>query len=95
MQNDPKVFVIDDQSLIATTLTMVLRESGYEVYSFALAEEALRAAELSRPEILISDVFMSGISGADLTFRVRSVCPECKVLLFSEHAPTSDMLREA
>jgi DNA-binding response OmpR family regulator len=44
------------------------------------------------PELLISDVFLPGMSGIDLAIMVRRVFPDCKVLLFSGHASTNDLL---
>jgi len=45
--------------------------------------------------MLISDVIMGGLSGVDAAIRIREVLPQVKILLFSGHAATSDLLEGA
>jgi CheY-like chemotaxis protein len=44
---------------------------------------------------LISDVIMPGMNGIDLAIRIKSKCPNCKILLFSGQAATADLLESA
>jgi DNA-binding response OmpR family regulator len=91
----PRVFVVDDESVIATTLAMILRQQGFESHSFDLPLEALHAARENAPDLLISDVVMPLLSGIELAIKMRELCPNCKVLLFSGQAATVDMLQIA
>ncbi|MFZ0305185.1 MAG: response regulator [Terracidiphilus sp.] len=92
----PNVFVVDDEEVIALTLTMILRlQGGFNARSFTKPLEALEAARSEAPDLLISDVMMPRLSGIDLAIRVREYCPECKVLLFSGQAATFKMLQDA
>ena len=54
-RNLPRVFVVDDEDVIATTLGMILRQHGFEAHSFNLPLEALRAAREKAPDLLISE----------------------------------------
>ncbi len=94
-RNLPRVFVVDDEDVIATTLGMILRLRGFEAHSFNLPLEALRAARELAPDLLISDVVMPLLSGIELAIQLRELCPECKVLLFSGQAATANMLEAA
>jgi DNA-binding NtrC family response regulator len=38
---------------------------------------------------------MPQMSGIDLAIRVKEICPECKVLLFSGQAVTMDLIQAA
>jgi DNA-binding NtrC family response regulator len=38
---------------------------------------------------------MPGLSGIDLAIQIKAVCPACKILLFSGHATTHDLLKDA
>jgi DNA-binding NtrC family response regulator len=91
----PHVFVVDDEHVIASTLAAILKLHGYSATSFTSPLEALAAARSRAPDLLISDVAMSGISGIDLAIQMRAQYPECKILLFSGQAATMDLLEDA
>ena len=95
-QKQPRVFVVDDEDVIASTLAMILRlQGGFDARSFTNPLDALDAARLDSPDLLISDVVMPQLSGIELAIQVREHCPDCKVLLFSGQATTADMLETA
>jgi DNA-binding NtrC family response regulator len=60
--------------------------NGFRARSFTCAQEALNAARLQAPDLLISDVLMPDISGIDLAILIAAQCPLCKILLFSGQA---------
>jgi PleD family two-component response regulator len=60
--SDRTVFVVDDESVIAQTLAMILNSSGFKATAFDHPEKALAAAQESSPELLITDVVMPGMS---------------------------------
>jgi DNA-binding NtrC family response regulator len=86
------VFVVDDEEIIASSLAAILRFHGYSATSFTSPIEALAAAQLRAPKLLITDVLMPAMSGVDLAIQVTAECPECRVLLFSGQASTMDLL---
>jgi DNA-binding NtrC family response regulator len=55
----------------------------------------MSAAQADIPDVLISDVVMPDLSGADLAIQMKVRHPACKVLLFSGQAGTSDLLANA
>jgi DNA-binding response OmpR family regulator len=69
--------------------------AGFAARSFTKPLEALEAARLEAPDLLIPDVVMPLLSGIDLAIQVRECCPDCKVLLFSGQAATVHMLDAA
>jgi CheY-like chemotaxis protein len=91
----PRVFVVDDEPVIASTLAAILKLHGYSATSFTSPVEALAAARSIAPDLLISDVAMAGISGIDLAIQMRAQYPTCKILLFSGQAATMDLLEDA
>jgi DNA-binding NtrC family response regulator len=91
----PRVFVVDDEHVIASTLAAILKLHGYSATSFTSPLEALASARSSAPDLLISDVVMRGLSGVDLAIQMKAQCPECKILLFSGQATTRDLLKDA
>jgi DNA-binding NtrC family response regulator len=89
------VFVVDDEPIIASTVAMILESKGFDAKPFTNPIEALAAAWLHAPDLLISDVVMPELSGVDLAIQVKGQCPDCKVLLFSGQAATADLLETA
>ena len=95
LQQQPSVFVVDDEEVIGLTLRMILLQGGFRARSFTKPLEALEAARLDPPDLLISDVVMPLLSGIDLAIQVREQCPDCKVLLFSGQSATLHLLQAA
>lgn len=90
-----RIFVVNDQLVIASTLATVLQRKGFSARFFTHSLEALTAARSDAPDLLISDVAMPDLSGVELAIRMKEQCPTCEVLLFSGHASTVDLLRTA
>jgi DNA-binding NtrC family response regulator len=90
-----RIFVVDDEELIASTLEAILGLQGFDARAFTVPLEALARAREHAPDMLISDVVMPGMSGIDLAIQFRRECPNCKVLLFSGQASTAGMLAKA
>ena len=94
-QAKPRVLIADDERVIADTLAVILNQSGFEARAVYSGEKAVEMAADFKPEMLISDVIMGGLSGVDAAIRIREVLPQVKILLFSGHAATSDLLEGA
>jgi CheY-like chemotaxis protein len=79
----PRVLVADDEQVIANTLAIILNQAGFE------------ALESFQPDMLISDVIMTGMTGIEAAIATREKMPNCKILLFSGQAATADLLEKA
>ncbi len=90
-----KVLVVDDERVIADTLVIILRRSGFDAVAAYSGEQSLEVAGDFRPDMIISDVIMSDMNGIDTAIQIRSLLPNCKVLLFSGQAATADLLERA
>src|SRR5271156_1314934 len=93
--HQPVVLVVDDEHVIADTLTAILSRSGFTVMPAYDGASALQIARAIAPDLLITDVFMPGMTGIDLAIAMRESVPDCKVLLFSGQASTLDLLAKA
>jgi CheY-like chemotaxis protein len=90
-----RIFVVDDEPVIASTLAAILQMNGFSARFFTSPLEALTAARTKAPDLLISDVTMPGISGIELAIKMKEQYPKCKVLLFSGHPASLALLADA
>ena len=91
----PKVLVADDEQVIANTLAIILNQAGFEARAVYSGENALESIDAFQPNMLISDVIMTGMTGIEAAIQIRQKLPQCKVLLFSGQAATADLLEKA
>jgi CheY-like chemotaxis protein len=91
----PKVLVADDEQVIANTLAIILNQSGFEARAVYSGEKALELLDSFQPDMLISDVIMTGMTGIEAAIATRARRPNCKILLFSGQAATADLLEKA
>jgi DNA-binding NtrC family response regulator len=94
-QRKSLVFVVDDEQLISTTLASILEDSGFVAMAFVDPLEALRAAEIRCPDVLLTDVVMPELNGISLGIQFKAMYPDCHILLFSGQTTTSDLLKDA
>jgi FixJ family two-component response regulator len=87
-----RVSVVDDDYNIASTLALILCNQGFGATFFTEPLRALQAARSDAPDLLLSDVSMSPLSGIELAIQVRKQCPDCKVLLLSGQPDTAILL---
>jgi CheY-like chemotaxis protein len=91
----PVVLIVDDEKVIADTLSMILSKSGFTTMTAYDGISALEIAAAIAPDLIISDVVMPGMTGVELAIAVTQTLPTCKILLFSGQAATLDLLKEA
>jgi DNA-binding NtrC family response regulator len=89
------ILVVDDEQRIADTLALILRRNGYETAVAYEGASALAHCSTIQPDLLLTDVVMPGMDGIELAGAVSKKFPECKVLLFSGHAATAELLDRA
>ncbi len=90
-----RVLVVDDDTVIADSLAVILNANGYHARAVHSAEEALEESVLLAPDVLITDVVMTGISGIDLAIHISNTVPTCKIILFSGQVQTANLLEQA
>ncbi len=79
----PTLLVVDDEVVIAETLAKILHHHGYAVVTAYDAEDAIQAALLKPPDLIVSDIMLPGMNGIELAAAIRRIFPACKVILSS------------
>jgi CheY-like chemotaxis protein len=68
-----RILVVDDEPGVTRNLKLNLESGGgYDVFAENHATNALTAARIFRPDLILLDVMMPGIDGGDVAARLRS-----------------------
>jgi two-component system, NarL family, nitrate/nitrite response regulator NarL len=78
-----RLLVVDDHELFRTGLRALLEEEGFEVGDSASAEAALRRLTSFKPDVVVMDMNMPGMSGVDATPLVLEAAPDATVLMLT------------
>ena len=71
-----RVLVVDDMPYVRDVVTEILEREGLTVTAVGSAEEALEVLQRERPNVLLSDLSMSGKGGYWLIGQVRALPAE-------------------
>ena len=90
MSDNHTVLIVDDEDLICFVLTQLLRVHGFAVRTASRGEEALEMIASARPDLVILDIRMPGLSGFDVLHRIRSSDPALPVILMTALSSVRD-----
>lgn len=90
-----KIIVVDDEPVIADTLVNILTGEGYNAISASDGKSAIEWAMKFKPDVVVSDVIMPGLSGIDTAKAILKQLPTCRVILFSGQAASVDLVARA
>ena len=80
------LLLIDDEKLILWGLKRDLERTGYRVWAFPNAEEALPVAEKQRFHAAVVDVRLPGMQGTAFLERLKQIDPEVQVIMITAFA---------
>ena len=92
-----KIFIVDDHQMVIDGLSMLIKAiPGFEIAGVSNdPEKAMDLLKETPVNILLTDVSMTGMSGAELTRHVRKQYPDIKVLalsMFGDSMVVSEMM---
>ena len=90
-----RILVVDDEPDITALVAYHLAKAGYRVSTAANGPDALKAAREERPDIVILDVMLPGVSGYDVLdeLRKRSETKDVGVILLTARREEPDRIR--
>jgi signal transduction histidine kinase/CheY-like chemotaxis protein len=77
------IVLVDDQDDVLGTMGMLLRRDGHDVRAFREPRAAVAACLEARPDVVITDLGMPGLSGWDVARAVRERWPDLPVILLT------------
>lgn len=81
-----RLLIVDDESTLAESLKRVFSREGFEVETFASAEDALKNLEQNPYDIILSDILLPGINGIEFLKEVKKRFPEQLVIIMTAYA---------
>lgn len=88
------VLIVDDEPDIRELLRIVLERAEFNVFDVGNGAEALEIFETNPPDILLTDLLMPRMSGADLLGALGDLGVQCKVIVMSGGSLGSDPTAE-
>ncbi len=90
-----RILVVDDEPDITALVAYHLAKAGYRVSTAANGPDALRAAREERPDIVILDLMLPGVSGYDVLAepRRRDETKDVGVILLTSRREEADRIR--
>ena len=65
------MLVVEDETSIASFVSLYLKNAGYQVRAVGTGEEALAKAEADRPDLIVLDLMLPDIDGIEVCRRIR------------------------
>jgi DNA-binding NarL/FixJ family response regulator len=80
------VLLADDHAIVTDGLARILREADFDVVGAVRdGQQLLDAAGRLRPDVIITDLSMPGLSGLDALARLRAAHVQSKVIVLTMH----------
>ncbi len=89
--NSAKILVVDDEPRLTRNVKAYLEAAGYTVQTAADGMEALQAARLFRPDLIVLDIMLPGLDGIQVLQRVRQES-DVFVLMLTAKAEETDKI---
>lgn len=67
------VLCVDDNPMSRYLVTAVVESAGFHVLSAADGEEAIEMARVQRPDLVLMDIELPGMSGLEATMRLKAM----------------------
>ena len=85
----PRVLVVDDEPSVAEVFRDFLTQEGYDLTVAESGEEAVRLLPGLKPDIILTDINLPGLSGLEVMRFAKSVDAEVAVIVVTGYASAS------
>ena len=86
-----KLWIVDDEESIRTICKSALEEN-FKIETFSNGSEALLALNSEKPDLIITDIKMPGLTGIDLLKIVAEKYPDLPTIVMTAHADIDNAL---
>ena len=80
-----RVLVVEDNGALRFALEVMLEYEPYveKVATVPSGEHALRVAPDLQPDVVVTDTGLPGLTGEEVARRLRTICPNARIISFS------------
>lgn len=93
MEKSLRALIVDDEEEESLLIQEMLEMDGYETVTAATGEEALRAFEDARFDIVLSDLRMPGMDGIDLIRQIHEKDPYVAAIVFTGYGSQEQVIK--
>ncbi len=86
MKELAQILLVDDEPNNRDALSLLLTGAGYQVDAVGTGEEAIQILQQTPYAIVVTDLFLPGVSGIDILKKVKSEAPYTNVILITGNA---------
>jgi CheY-like chemotaxis protein len=79
----PVILCVDDEEIPLSLRKSVLEKMGYSVVTANSGAEALQQVQTQHVDLVLTDMLMPGLSGAELAREIKLRLPSLPIILFS------------
>jgi two-component system, NtrC family, response regulator GlrR len=87
------VLLVDDDADMLKLTSTWLRSAGFDIQTAGSGADALSRIAVSRPDVVVTDLFMEGMDGVALLKEIHAANPLLPVVMLSGHAQIPDAVR--
>lgn len=91
MEMKPRILLADDDEAFTVSATIFLEQQGFAVEVVSNGEEALSKLRAFEPAVIVADVKMPLINGAELVRALRHVGSRVPVILLSNYGDNDEL----
>lgn len=78
------LFVVDDEDIARKGISLALKKQ-YQVHDFASAEDAIEALPTHRPDLVLLDIGLPGMSGIEALDHIKKMYPDTLVIMITAY----------
>ncbi len=83
------ILIVDDSGFARRTLRQMLEAGGHSVEEAANGNDALERYFLKKPDLVLLDMVMEGLTGMEVLTRLKELDPEARVVVATADVQSS------
>ena len=83
IESKATILVVDDDRAMTNMLAEILEAEGYSMLTANSGDQALALIRRAAPELVISDLRMTGMNGHQLQSEIKRLCPDLPVVIIT------------